>query len=37
MGFSMPPNSIANFEIQKYYQHESNLMVFIQKTICLKK
>ena len=35
----MPPHSLINFEIQKYYQNEpkfNDLMVFIQETVYLK-
>ena len=37
MGFLMPPHPLTNFEIQKYYQNEQNLMVFFQEIICPKK
>ena len=37
MGFLLPPDSLTNFEIQKYYENEPDLMVFIQEIICLKK
>ena len=32
----MPPQPLTIFEIQKYYQNEPNLIVFILETICLK-
>ena len=32
----MPPYSLANFEIEKYYQVNLNEMVFIQELIYLK-
>ena len=32
----MTPHLLTNFEIQKYYQNELNLMVFIPDIICLK-
>ena len=32
----MPSYPLTNFEIQKYYQKELNLMTFIQKIIYLK-
>ena len=31
----MPPHLLTNFEIQKYYQNEPNLMAFIVKIIYL--
>ena len=37
MGVLMPPHPLTNFEIQKYYKNESNLMVCVQGTTCLKK
>ena len=37
MGFLIPPHPLANFEIEKYYENEPDLMVFILETICLKK
>ena len=37
MGFLMPPNPLTNFELEKYYQNEPSLMVFIKEIICLKK
>ena len=37
MGFLMPPHPLRNFEIQKYYQNEQDLMVFFQEIICLKQ
>ena len=33
----MPPHPLANFEIQKYYQNELNLMMFIHEIIYLKQ
>ena len=33
----MPPHPLTNFEIQKYYQNNINLMVFIQKIIYIKQ
>ena len=32
----MPPDPLTNFEIQKYYKNEYNLMVFIIEIIYLK-
>ena len=32
-GFLIPPHSLTNFEIQKYYQNKSSLMVFILEII----
>ena len=32
----MPPHPVTNFETQKYYQMDLNLMVFIQQIIYLK-
>ena len=32
----MQLHPVTNFEIQKYYQNESNLLVFIQEIIFLK-
>ena len=32
----MPRHHLTNFEIQKYYQNEINLMVFIQEITYLK-
>ena len=37
MGFLIPPHPLTNFEIEKYYENEPDLMVFILETICLKK
>ena len=33
----MPPHPLKNFEIQKYYKMNLDLMVFILEIICLKK
>ena len=30
----MPPHPLTNFEIQKYYQNETRLMVYIQEISC---
>ena len=32
----MPPHPLTNFEIQKYYQNEPKLNVFVQEIIYLK-
>ena len=32
----MQPRPLTNFEIQKYYQNEPDLMVFTQEIICLE-
>ena len=32
----MPPYSLTNFETEKYYQMNLNVMVFIQELIYLK-
>ena len=37
MGFLMPSHPLTNFEIQKYYQNEPYLIVFIQEIIYLKQ
>ena len=34
--FLMPPHPLTNFEIQKYYENDLNLMVLIQEIIFLK-
>ena len=31
----MPPHPLTNFEIQKYYQMNLDLMKFFQEIICL--
>ena len=33
----MPPHPLTNFEIQKYYQNDLNLMEFFQEIIFMKK
>ena len=33
----MPPHSLPNFEIKKYYQNDPNLMMFIQEIIYQNK
>ena len=30
----MLPHPLTNFKIQKYYQNEPNLMVFLQEIVC---
>ena len=37
MGFLMLPHPLANFEIQKYYEKDPDLMEFFQEIIYLKK
>ena len=33
----MPPHLLTNFEIQKYYRTNQDLLTFFQETICQKK
>ena len=33
----MPPHLLTNFEIQKYYRTNQDLLAFFQETICQKK
>ena len=33
----MLPHPLTNFEMQKYYEKDQNLMEYFQKIICLKK